>query len=133
LATVQNRIINFLQSPFSQNTDIQAFAFVDSLIRIVFDEQGRLWFVASDVCKALGYAKSASAVVEQHCQPKGCTKMVHPSKGGEQEMLLITEGNLYRLTTKSNKPEAAAFEEWVFDEVLPTIRKKNHKKFAYSK
>lgn len=43
--------------------------------------------------------------------------------GGVQYPAFIDEGNLYRLIIKSKKPEAEAFESWVCDEVLPSIRK----------
>lgn len=43
--------------------------------------------------------------------------------GRKQEMTFIDEGNLYRLITHSKLPEAEKFESWVFDKVLPTIRK----------
>ncbi|EGP02427.1 hypothetical protein AAUPMG_12896, partial [Pasteurella multocida subsp. multocida str. Anand1_goat] len=43
--------------------------------------------------------------------------------GGTQSMIYINEPNLYRLIIKSRKPEAEPFETWVFEEVLPQIRK----------
>ena len=49
--------------------------------------------------------------------------MVTPTKGGEQEMLFIPEGDIYRLAAKSELPGADEFESWIFDEVLPSIRK----------
>lgn len=51
------------------------------------------WLVAADVCRVLGYKKSTTAVVGQHCRPKGCTKMVLPSAGGQQSTILINEGS----------------------------------------
>lgn len=103
--------------------NIQLFKFNTQDIRTLKDDKGVLWFVAKDVCNILGYKKSATAVVNQHCRKKGCTEMVLPSAGGKQRTLLINEGNLYRLVTKSEMPDADTFEEWVFDEVLPTLRK----------
>lgn len=38
-------------------------------------------------------------------------------------MKFITEGDLYRLITHSRRPDAEKFERWVFDDVLPSIRK----------
>lgn len=43
--------------------------------------------------------------------------------GGEQEIKLIPEGDLYRLIIRSKLPAAERFERWVFDELLPTIRR----------
>ena len=86
----------------------------------VIQENGKVLFVGSDVAKALGYAIPRKAITT-HC--KGCSKMDLPSNGGKQEMLVITEGDMYRLIAHSKLPEAQKFESWVFDEVLPSIRK----------
>ncbi len=76
--------------------------------------------VGIDVAKALGYKHPSKAIID-HC--KGVTKSVIPSNGGMQETNVITEGDIYRLTAKSELPGAAKFESWIFDEVLPSIRK----------
>ena len=78
------------------------------------------YFSGSDVAKALGYAIPSKAI-NTHC--KGVSKMEVPTKGGKQEMLFISEGDVYRLIAKSKLPSAEKFEHWVFDEVLPSIRK----------
>ena len=74
----------------------------------------------SDVAKALGYAIPSKAI-NTHC--KGVSKMEVPTNGGIQQMLFITEGDLYRLIVNSKLPSAEKFERWVFDDVLPTVRK----------
>lgn len=84
------------------------------------EENGRILFCGSDVAKALGYAKPQNAIIT-HC--KGALKRGTPTNGGTQEMLFIPEGDVYRLITHSKLPAADKFERWVFDEVLPTIRK----------
>ncbi|MCK3656177.1 hypothetical protein A4G19_10620 [Pasteurellaceae bacterium Macca] len=56
-------------------------------------------------------------------QTKGGSETLLPTKGGNQELTFINEPNLYRLIIKSRKPEAEPFEAWVFEEVLPQIRK----------
>ncbi|MFR1831845.1 MAG: Bro-N domain-containing protein [Lachnospiraceae bacterium] len=81
---------------------------------------GKIYFVGIDIAKALGYSNPSKAVI-QHC--KGVTKLGIPSKGGKQETNCIPEGDLYRLVTHSELPSAERFESWVFDEVLPAIRK----------
>ena len=50
-------------------------------------------------------------------------EILTPSNGGSQTTRYITEGDLYRLITRSRLPKAQEFEQWVFDEVLPSIRK----------
>ncbi len=46
-----------------------------------------------------------------------------PTNGGTQKLNFINEPNLYRIIFRSNKNEAFNFQNWVFAEVLPTIRK----------
>lgn len=80
---------------------------------------GKPYFVAKDVANALGYSNPRDAI-SRHC--KGVVK--HDSfKEGGQEIALIPEGDIYRLVIKSQLPTAEKFESWIFDEVLPTIRK----------
>lgn len=98
------------------------FDFKNQPVRTITDEHGEAWFVASDVCNILGYANSRKAI-NDHCKAKGVTKRYTPTESGEQEMTYINEPNLYRLIIKSRKPEAEKFEEWVMEEVLPSIRK----------
>lgn len=84
------------------------------------EESNKVYFCGSDVAKALGYSIPSKAV-NTHC--KGVSKMEVPTNGGNQIMLFIPEGDVYRLITHSKLPAAEQFERWVFDEVLPTIRK----------
>lgn len=81
---------------------------------------GKEYFPATECAKVLGYARPADAV-RDHC--KGVVKMPTPSNGGTQEKGFIPEGDLYRLIIRSKLPAAERFEKWVFDEVLPAIRK----------
>ena len=82
--------------------------------------ESKPYFVANDVAKALGYKRPADAITT-HC--KGSVKHRYLTGGGEQEVKVIPEGDVYRLIVKSQLPEAERFEKWVFDDVLPTIRK----------
>mgnify|MGYP004507857215 CR=1 FL=1 len=84
------------------------------------EEDGKIMFVASDVAKMLGYTRPADAITA-HC--KGSVKRRLPTNGGVQEMKVIPEGDVYRLITHSKLPAAEKFESWVFDDVLPSIRK----------
>lgn len=86
----------------------------------VIDENGKPLFCGSDVAKALGYNEPHKAVMRH---AKGGMKRPIPTNGGTQEMLFISEGDVYRLITRSKLPAAERFESWVFDEVLPSIRK----------
>lgn len=84
------------------------------------EENGKILFCGTDVTGALGYKNSRKALSD-HC--KGVTKRYTPTASGNQEMNFIPEGDIYRLAAKSELPGADRFESWIFDEVLPTIRK----------
>ena len=88
-------------------------------IRMI-EDGGRLLFSGMDVAFALGYAKPRNAI-NVHC--KGALKRGVLTSGGVQPMIFIPEGDVYRLITKSRLKSAQNFEKWVFDEVLPAIRK----------
>lgn len=84
--------------------------------------EGKQWFPAIKVAEILGYANPRKAI-RDHSKEKGVTIRSVLSNGGTQNKKFIDEGNLYRLITKSKLPQAEQFEEWVFDDVLPTLRK----------
>ena len=84
------------------------------------DEDGKVYFCGADTTKSLGYKRPKDAIAA-HC--KGAVKRRTLTNGGMQELLFIPEGDLYRLITHSRLPAAEEFERWVFDEVLPTIRR----------
>ena len=86
------------------------------------EKDGNIWFVASDVARALGYSRPADAV-SQHCRYTAKHSIPHPQGKGTLEVNIIPEGDLYRLIIRSKLPAAEQFERWVFDEVLPSIRK----------
>lgn len=88
-------------------------------VRVLY-EDGKPLFCGADACKALGY-KNQSKALNDHC--KGVTKRYIPTGGGKQQANFLPEGDLYRLITHSKLPSAEKFERWVFDEVLPAIRK----------
>lgn len=82
---------------------------------------GKPYFVANDVARALGYSNPSKAT-NDHCK-NAVMRRGNDSLGREQEFKFIPEGDIYRLIVRSNLPSAERFEKWVFDEVLPQIRK----------
>lgn len=78
------------------------------------------YFMASDVARALGYSRPNDAI-SAHC--RATVKHSIPISGKMQEVNFIPEGDIYRLVVHSKLPQADKFERWVFDEVLPSIRK----------
>lgn len=85
------------------------------------EHEDKVYFCGRDVATALGY-KDPTNAIKQHC--KGVA-IHHPleTAGGVQDTRFITEGDMYRLIASSKLASAQAFESWVFDEVLPTIRR----------
>ena len=86
----------------------------------VIEEDGKYLFCGSDVAKALGYSNPRKAVRDH---ARGGTKRSIPTASGDQTMTFLPEGDVYRLIVHSRLPGAERFEKWVFDEVLPTIRR----------
>ncbi|MDY5099722.1 ORF6C domain-containing protein [Clostridium sp.] len=82
--------------------------------------ENKPYFVGKDVATILGYSRPSEAIA-RHC--KVTLKQRILTEGGQQEMSIIPEGDLYRLIIKSKLPKAQEFEEWVMDEVLPQIRR----------
>ncbi len=98
------------------------FEFDDHAVRTVVADSGEVWFVGKDVAVVLGYADTVNAL-KQHC--RGVVKR-HPivdSLGRQQETRIISEPDLFRLVVNSKLPTAERFERWVFEDVLPSIRK----------
>lgn len=88
-------------------------------VRVVMRD-GEPWFVAKDVAEALGYAKPRDAIAS-HCKGAAFHGVLTP--GGQQDMQIIRERDVYALIFRSTLPAAEKFADWVFDEVLPSIRK----------
>lgn len=93
-------------------------------LRAIQDESGEPWFVAMDVCAALGIATNH---VKDGLDSDEVTNLpiteIGPKHGGKYP-LIVSEPGFYKLVLKSRKPEAKAFQRWVTHEVLPSIRKK---------
>lgn len=82
---------------------------------------GKAMFCGKDVAKALGYSKPNNAL-DRHCKGSPFWGPLETA-GGTQKARFITEPDVYRLITHSKLPNAQRFEAWVFEEVLPSIRR----------
>lgn len=92
-------------------------------VRTITDEDGKILFCALDIAHPLGYQRERDAV-QRHCRYAVKRGVPHPQNPEKQiEMTFIPEGDVYRLIARSNLPEAQKFESWIFDEVVPSIRK----------
>ena len=79
-------------------------------------------FCAKDVATALGYSDTADAI-QRHCKSGKKVFCPHKNGMGGTNMVYIPEKDVYRLIMRSNLPNAEQFQDWVCDEVLPSIRK----------
>jgi len=93
----------------------------DFAIRVI-DIEGEPWFVGKDIAEALGYSDTVNAI-KLHCRGVVKHHPISDSLGRKQNTRLINEPDLFRLVVNSQLPAAEQFEQWVFEEVLPTIRK----------
>lgn len=99
---------------------LQLFNYENNEVRVV-EKDDEPWFVASDVCK----------VLELKNTTRSCSKLLDHEKGlhslntirGMQSMIIISESGVYKLIVRSDKEKAVAFQNWLFGEVLPSIRK----------
>ena len=91
-------------------------------VRVTVDENGNTEFCGKDVATVLGYANPTKAI-RDHCKG-GPKRYPLETAGGLQEVSFITEPDLYRLIVGSKLPSAQRFEAWIFEEVLPSIRRR---------
>lgn len=106
-------------------------------LRTIKTEDGEILFCGIDVARMLGYSNPSKAISD-HC--KHITKREVPCKSGSyidkegkeieiikvMPLIFITEGDLYRLTARSKLKNAEDFADWIFDEVIPSVRKKGY-------
>ena len=103
------------------------------MVRMATDEKGEPWFCAKDLCDALEYKNSSSAV-SQHVRSSDIVKryVARPAKNrfgvceGKMQivqMIFVNESGFYALVLGSKLPSALMFKDWVTSVVLPQIRK----------
>ncbi|WP_349928907.1 BRO family protein [Acinetobacter sp. A1-4-2] len=97
------------------------FNFNEHGVRIVLDGNNEPLFCLTDVCSVLSVSRTSRLLRE--LDSKGMADCHILTNGGTQKLKFINEPNLYRIIFRSNKKEALSFQNWVFAEVLPTIRK----------
>ena len=90
-------------------------------VRVVM-KGGEPWFVASDVAKALGY-ENPSRDVQRHCKKVNKITQTTDSVVPPLTVLIIPESDVYRLVMRSNLPAATEFQDWICEELIPSIRR----------
>lgn len=96
----------------------------------MFIKNGKAWFCGMDIATSLKYANPSKAITD-HCKSASITiREVGVQTGMKADgtpaiqtkaMKFISEGNIYRLTAKSQMPKADEFESWIFDDVVPSV------------
>jgi anti-repressor protein len=90
---------------------ITIFNFDERQIRVLTDERGEPWWVASDVCKILGLTNSHEAVQRLDDDEKN-TVRISDGTPGNPNQTIVSEPGLYSLILRSNKPEAKRRFPW---------------------
>jgi prophage antirepressor-like protein len=102
------------------NNQLIPFSFEEKEVRVVVID-GTEWWVARDVATALGY-KNTHDAIKKHCRGVAKRDPLETS-GGVQKVRVINEGDVFRLIVHSPLPEGERFEKWLFEKVLPEIRR----------
>lgn len=92
-------------------------------LTVVQDDSGRLWFVASQICSALGTSTQNVRSILRPEQVSANVYSIYIGKSSGKTPLMISESGLYSMVLKSRKAEAEKFQSWVTEEVLPSIRR----------
>ena len=101
---------------------MQIFNFNGATVRTITLAGGEPGFVGKDVCDRLGYANPNKAMGD-HCRGVPIRYPIPDALGRMQQTRVLTEADVMRLIVSSTLPEAVSFERWVFEDVLPSLRK----------
>ena len=107
----------------NEQSEIMTFNFSESkneIRNLLLDN--KVWFIAKDVCAALGIINNRQAIRELDEDEKLTYKLY--TSGQNRNTSIISESGLYALILRSNKPYARTFRKWITSEVIPTILKK---------
>jgi prophage antirepressor-like protein len=109
---------------------LTAYVFNNQPVTVLFDKENNPWFKGKDVADILGYSNCKKALL-MHVSEQ--FKSTEPEVGGTQtgshlsyndsKIVFISEPGLYELIFASRQPAAKQFKYWVFEQVLPSIRK----------
>ena len=111
-----------VQEKIQQTLPTTLFHFENLDIRTLTKEDGSIWFVGVDVCKAIDIQNSSQAFSRLE-EDEVYNLYITDSLGRNQNTTIISESGLYSLILTSNKPEAKQFKRWITGEVIPSIRK----------
>jgi len=98
------------------------FQYKDAPVRTVWID-GKPWFVLVDLCSVL-HLSNPGQVVSRLGDGVTSSYPIADSLGRIQDTTIVSESGMYRVVLRSDKPEALAFQAWITEEVLPSIREK---------
>lgn len=102
--------------------DVTPFEFQGHEIRTVQHDDGSVWFVAKDVCDAIGLTNSRDTLSRVPDCHKATVDWIDTA-GRPNRLQIIDEPGMYRVVLRSDKPAAEPLMEKVTKEVLPALRK----------
>ena len=112
-----NEVMNY-----NGNNPFEIFSYKNlGSVRTSINESGEVWFCLNDIADILCIQNSRDIL--KRIDQKGVDTIYTLTNGGRQELLFVNESNLYRIIFTSRKPEAQDFQNWIFNEVIPSIRK----------
>ena len=110
-------------------SSIETFNFTGHQLRVV-TINGAPWFVARDICLALGVYLGPSSgqpnvtmAMQKLDADEAQLNRIELKPGYPRKVALVNESGLYKMVMRSDKPQARQFQDWVTREVLPAIRK----------
>lgn len=103
--------------------NLQEFNFRGNNVRTV-QINNEPYFVGKDSAMAIGYTELSSRnALKAHVKPKYKKECQINTPSGKQTMIVISEPGMYQLASQSKLADAEEFQDWVYEDVLPTIRK----------
>jgi anti-repressor protein len=101
--------------------EMTPFNFEGNQVRtVMIDDEP--YFVGKDAALAIGY-KNTRKAIHDHVKPKYQREERIVTPSGIQTMTLISEPGIYQLAGQSKLPSAEPFQDWIYEDVLPSIRK----------
>ena len=101
--------------------EVSIFKFDSNEVHVAVDDKGVPWFVAGEVASALGYSETSKGLL--HTRKPAILGDVNKINNLHPSTKWISESDVYRMVMKSHLPSAERFQDWVCEEVLPSIRK----------
>jgi len=101
------------------------FLFIDSEVRTATAENGEAFFCAKDVFKALDICWNGARSLK-NVRKKWQLVVYRTTSFGEKETIFVHEAAVYVIATRSNKPNAEKFTDWLFEDVVPTLRRQGY-------